>query len=54
LELYAKWVGAKKANWFLNFRFNEQLKIKPETLITDELAALVREIYAKDYELFYP
>ena len=53
LAFYAKWVGEEKAKWFLNFRFNEQRKLKPETLITDELAALVRKIYAKDYELFY-
>ena len=53
LAYYAKWIGEEKAKWFLDFRFNEQLKLKPETLITDELEALVRKIYAKDYELFY-
>ena len=34
-------------------RFNEQTKFKADDFLSDELAALVRQIYAKDYELFY-
>jgi Sulfotransferase family len=53
LAFYAKWVGEQKARWFLDFRFNEQTQHKADDFMSDELAALVRKIYAKDYELFY-
>jgi Sulfotransferase family len=65
LAYYAKWAGEEKAKWFLNFRFNDQIellrnfrsneqaKLEPDDFLSDELAALVRQIYAKDYELFY-
>lgn len=54
LAYYAKWVGEEKAKWFLGLRFNEQsTKYKSDDLMSDELAELVRKIYAKDYELFY-
>lgn len=51
---YAKWVGAEKAKWFLSLRFNEQTKYKSQDCMSDELEAVVRQIFAKDYELFYP
>jgi Sulfotransferase family len=54
LAYYAKWVGEEKAKWFMSLRFNEQTKIKAEDCMSEALAALVRKIYAKDYELFYP
>lgn len=50
---YAKWVSEEKAKWFLSLRFNERTEFKADDLITDELTALMRKIYAKDYELFY-
>ena len=50
---YAKWIGEEKAKWFLSFRMNEQPQHKAEDCMSDELEALVRKIYAKDYELFY-
>ncbi len=53
LAFYTKWVGEEKAKWLLGLRLNEQVRFKADDLITDELAALVRKIYAKDYELFY-
>jgi hypothetical protein len=51
---YAKWIGEEKAKWFMSLRFNEQSKVKAEDCMSDALAALVRKIYARDYELFYP
>lgn len=51
---FAKWLGEEKAKWFLSFRFNEHTQYKPADCMSDELAALVRRIFAKDYELFYP
>ncbi len=66
LAYYAKWAGEEKAKWFLDFRFNEQTKLwsfdprysertqfKADDFMSDELAALVRKMFAKDYELFY-
>lgn len=53
LAYYAKWVGEEKAKWFSELRFNEQTKYRSDDLVSDELVALVRKIYLKDYELFY-
>ncbi len=50
---FTRWVGAEKATWFFSFRFNETTRYKSDDLITDELKDVVREIYARDYELFY-
>lgn len=49
----ARWVGAEKAAWFLSLRFNEQKSYKAADCMSDELVELVRNIYARDYELFY-
>ena len=54
LAFFTRWIGAEKAKWFLSFRFNEQTKYKSDEVITDELEDIVRKIYARDYELFYP
>jgi hypothetical protein len=51
---YAKWVGEEKAKWFLALRLNEQTQYKAEDCMSDELRDIVRQVYAKDYELFYP
>ena len=51
---FARWVGDEKAKWLLGFRFNAQTRFKTADFMSDELAALVREIYAQDYALFYP
>ncbi len=51
---YAKWIGEEKAKWFLSLRFNESTKYKSDDCMSDELRALVRQIFARDYELFYP
>jgi len=50
---FARWIGAEKAEWFLTFRFNEHIKNQKTDVVSDELKAIVRKIYAKDYELFY-
>ena len=54
LEFFSRWVGSENAAWFLSFRFNEHSGHKKEDAITDELRSVVRQIYARDYELFYP
>jgi hypothetical protein len=51
---HAKWVGEEKAKWFLSLRFNQQTKFKPEECMSDELEAVVRQVFARDYELYYP
>ena len=51
---FAKWIGEEKARWFLSLRFNQQTRYKAADCMSDELTSLVRKIYAKDYELFYP
>lgn len=51
---YAKWIGEEKAKWFLSLRFNKHTKYKSDDCMSDELKALVRQIFARDYELFYP
>jgi hypothetical protein len=53
LAHFSKWVGPDKAQWFLTQKFNEHTKFSKDDVITDELNAVVRLIYAKDYELFY-
>ncbi len=53
LAFFTKWVGVNKAKWFLSLRFNEHAKYTKEQFLTDELSRLVRQIYARDYELFY-
>jgi len=53
LAFFTRWIGAEKAQWFISLRYNEQTKYRFEDVTTDELAALVRKIYARDYELFY-
>lgn len=54
LHVYcAKWIGEEKAKWFLSLRFNQHTKYKAEDCMSDELERLIRQIYAKDYELFY-
>lgn len=65
LAYYARWAGEEKAKWMLDFRFNDQgklwsfdsryneQKLKSDDFVSDELTALVRKIFAKDYELFY-
>ena len=50
---FAKWIGEEKARWFLSLRFNQQTRYKVSDCMSDELANLVRQIYVKDYELFY-
>ena len=52
LAFFSKWIGAEKAEWFLTFRFNAT-KSADDEIVTDELKKLVRQIYARDYELFY-
>jgi hypothetical protein len=51
---YAKWVGEEKAKWFLSLRFNQHSQYKAEDCMSDELTDVVRTVFAKDYELFYP
>lgn len=51
---FAKWVGAEKAKWFLSLRFNEHTRYKAQDCMSDELEAVVRQVFARDYELFYP
>lgn len=51
---HAKWTGEEKAKWFLSLRFNAHTKYKAEDCMSDELKVLVRQIFARDYELFYP
>jgi hypothetical protein len=53
LAYFSKWIGADKAQWFLSLRFNEHRTHAKEDVLSDELTALVREIYAEDYRLFY-
>ena len=50
---FAKWMGEEKAKWFLSLRFSEHTKYKASDCMSDELKALIRKIYAKDYEAFY-
>lgn len=51
---FAKWIGAEKARWVLSLRFNEQTRYRASDCMSGELECLVRKIFAKDYELFYP
>jgi len=53
LAYFSKWIGADKAQWFLSLRFNEHRTHAKDEMLSDELTALVREIYAEDYRLFY-
>ncbi|HVO95512.1 MAG TPA: sulfotransferase family 2 domain-containing protein, partial [Terriglobales bacterium] len=53
LAYFAKWVGLEKAEWFLSLRVNEGVNFTHSDVTSDELEALVRKIYARDYELFY-
>lgn len=53
LAYFSKWIGADKARWFLSLRLNEHRVYAKDDVISDELTALVREIYAEDYRLFY-
>jgi hypothetical protein len=53
-EFFATWIGPEQAAWFLSLRFNEHAGHRKEDFISEELKGLVREIYARDYELFYP
>lgn len=53
LAYFAKWIGAEKAEWFLSLRFNESVKYAHDDVTSSDLEALVRKIYARDYELFY-
>jgi hypothetical protein len=48
----AKWVGQEKAERFLNLRFNES-RFNTDDFVSDELVDVVRQFYARDYELFY-
>ena len=50
---FSRWVSEEEAKWFLGLRLNEQKRRKAEEFMSDELEALVRQIYARDYELFY-
>lgn len=50
---FSRWIGADKAEWFLSLRFNEHRTRTKDEVISDEVKALVREIYAEDYRLFY-
>jgi hypothetical protein len=54
LAFFAKWTTPEKAKWLLSIRMNEQTKFTPDQIVSDELKDVVREIYALDYELFYP
>jgi hypothetical protein len=53
LAYFSKWIGTEKSQWFLSLRFNEQQTRAKVDVLSDELVTLVREIYAKDYRLFY-
>ncbi len=53
LAFFSKWIGPEKAQWFLSLQFNVHAKFAKDDVVTDELKAVVRTIYARDYELFY-
>lgn len=52
LVFFARWIGEEKARWFLTLNFNIQTYALDD-FVSDELATLVRGIYAEDYRLFY-
>lgn len=53
LAFFSKWIERDKAAWLMDMRFNAT-KAGRHEVVTGELKKLVRDLYARDYELFYP
>lgn len=49
----SRWIGREKAQWFLAQKFGAVPEFSKDAFISDELIDVVRNTYARDYELFY-
>jgi Sulfotransferase family len=53
LAFFSKWMSAEKARELISQGLGATPDYPKEKFITDELIALVRKIFSRDYELFY-
>jgi Sulfotransferase family len=53
LSFFAKWMSAEKAQQLVAQELGATPGYPKENFITDELTALIRKVYSRDYELFY-